>query len=175
MVIITQEQQEQQKQLQDAHYDLILTDIMLDDLTGIELLQKTKKQFPELVVLLMTGYANIETATEALRLGASDYLIKPCSKQTIFLSTARCLQNNKKRKNTLPQYIRKNSNAVPKEGCFTKRELEVYNHLISGMSDKSIAKALAVTVPTIKFHTKNIYRKLGVSGRNGILKILSSK
>jgi DNA-binding CsgD family transcriptional regulator len=42
------------------------------------------------------------------------------------------------------------------------------------MSDKSMAKALAVTVPTIKFHTKNIYKKLGVTGRNGILKILSS-
>ena len=163
--------------LQKAHYDLILTDIMMDDMTGIELLKKTKESFPEIVVLLMTGYANIDTATEALRLGASDYLIKPCSKQTIFLSIARCLENNKttKRKSTLPQYPRKNRNVLPINGQFSKRELEVYNHLISGMSDKSIAKALAVTVPTIKFHTKNIYRKLGVSGRNGILKILSSK
>jgi two-component system nitrate/nitrite response regulator NarL len=109
-----------------------------------------------------------------LRLGASDYLIKPCSKQTIFLSITRCLENNKTTKSTLPQYPRKNSNALPKEGCLSKRELQVYNHLVSGMPDKSIAKALDVKVPTIKFHTKNIYRKLGVSGRNGILKILSS-
>ena len=163
--------------LQKAHYDLILTDIMMDDMTGIELLKKTKESFPEIAVLLMTGYANLDTAIEAVRLGASDYLIKPCSKKTIFLSIARCLEKNiiTKRKSTLPQYPRRNRNVLPINVQLSKRELEVYNHLISGMSDKSIAKALAVTVPTIKFHTKNIYRKLGVSGRNGILKILSSK
>ena len=58
--------------LQKAHYDLILTDIMMDDMTGIELLKKTKESFPEIVVLLMTGYANLDTAIEALHLGATD-------------------------------------------------------------------------------------------------------
>ena len=46
--------------------------------------------------------------------------------------------------------------------------------MISGMSDKDISKELAVTVPTVKFHLRNIYRKKGVTGRRGILKIISS-
>jgi len=80
--------------LQNYHYDLILTDIMMDDMTGIELLKKIKEKFPEIPVVLMTGYSSIDTAIEAIRLGASDYLIKPCSKKAVFFSIARCIKNN---------------------------------------------------------------------------------
>ena len=71
---------------------------------------------------------------------------------------------------TLLPYLSKN--ILNEEKCLTKRELQVYEHMISGMTDKSIAKELAVTVPTIKFHLRNIYRKKDVSGRRGILKII---
>jgi DNA-binding NarL/FixJ family response regulator len=164
------------KMLQKDHYDLILSDIMMDDMNGIELLKKSKENYPEILFLLMTGYANLETAIEALRLGASDYLIKPCSRKKIVSSIACCLENNtetKKQKRLTP-YPKKDVNTLNKEKCLTKRELQVYEHMISGMTDKSIACELAVTVPTIKFHLRNIYRKKGVSGRRGILKIISS-
>jgi DNA-binding NarL/FixJ family response regulator len=162
--------------LQKDHYDLIISDIMMDDMTGIELLKKSKERYPEILILLMTGYANLDTAIEAVRLGASDYLVKPCSKKTILSSIARCLENiteTKKQKRLTP-YPKKDVNILNKEKCLTKRELQVYDHMISGMTDKSIAKELAVTVPTIKFHLRNIYRKKDVSGRRGILKIISS-
>ena len=162
--------------LQKDHYDLIISDIMMDDMTGIELLKKSKERYPEILILLMTGYANLDTAIEALRLGASDYLVKPCSKKTILSSIASCLENNtetKKQKGLTP-YPKKGVNILNEEKCLTKRELQVYEHMISGMTDKSIAKELAVTVPTIKFHLRNIYRKKDVSGRRGILKIISS-
>ena len=163
--------------LQKDHYDLIISDIMMDDMTGIELLKKSKERYPEILILLMTGYANLDTAIEAVRLGASDYLVKPCSKKTILSSIASCLENNtetKKQKGLTP-YPKKGVNILNEEKCLTKRELQVYEHMISGMTDKSIAKELAVTVPTIKFHLRNIYRKNNVSGRRGILKIISSR
>jgi len=162
--------------LQKDHYDLIISDIMMDDMTGVELLKKSKERYPEILILLMTGYANLDTAIEAVRLGASDYLVKPCSKKTILSSIASCLENNtetKKQKGLTP-YPKKGVNILNEEKCLTKRELQVYEHMISGMTDKSIAKELAVTVPTIKFHLRNIYRKKDVSGRRGILKIISS-
>ena len=162
--------------LQKDHYDLIISDIMMDDMNGVELLRKSKEHCPEILFLLMTGYANLSTAIEAVRLGASDYLVKPCSKKTILSSIASCLENNtetKKQKGLTP-YPKKGVNILNEEKCLTKRELQVYEHMISGMTDKSIAKELAVTVPTIKFHLRNIYRKKDVSGRRGILKIISS-
>ena len=160
--------------LQNDYYDLILTDIMMNGMTGIELLKKVKESFPEIPVLLMTGYSSLNTAIEAMRLGASDYLIKPYSKKVIFLSIARCLENNKTgRKKNSTQLLQTKMNTFRGKKPLTKRELEIYNHLTSGMSDKSMAEELFVTLPTVKFHLQNIYRKLGINGRKGILKIIS--
>ena len=75
--------------LHNDKYDLILTDIMMTGMSGIELLKEAKESFPLIPVLLMTGYSSLDTAIEAMRLGASDYLIKPCSKKEIFLSISR--------------------------------------------------------------------------------------
>ena len=161
--------------LQNDHYDLIISDIMMDDMGGIELLRKSKENFPEIVFLLMTGYANLDTAIEAVRLGAADYIVKPCSKKIMIESIARSLVNIKtKRTERLKSKPKKDVILLQDEKYLTKRELQVYEHMISGMSDKDISKELAVTVPTVKFHLRNIYRKKGVTGRRGILKIISS-
>lgn len=61
-----------------------------------------------------------------------------------------------------------------KNKSLTKREVQVLDHVFSGLTSKSIAKQLAVTLPTIKFHLKNIYSKLGVNGKNGLLKTISN-
>ena len=160
--------------LQNDCYDLILTDIMMSGMTGIELLKKVKESFPEIPVLLMTGYSSLSTSIEAMRLGASDYLIKPYSKKVIFSSITRCLENNTNgRKKNSTQHLQTKMNTFRGKKPLTKRELEIYNHLTSGMSDKSMAEELFVTLPTVKFHLQNIYRKLGINGRKGILKIIS--
>ena len=161
--------------LQNYHYDLILTDIMMDDMTGIELLKKIKETFPETPVVLMTGYSSLDTAVEAIRLGASDYLIKPCTKKAVFLSIARCIKNNKTVRNAdLTKHFQAKINTLPGKKPLTKRELEIFSHLISGMSDKRMSEELAVTLPTIKFHLQNIYKKSGINGRKGVLKLISS-
>ena len=164
------------KMLQNDHYDLTLSDIKMDDMNGIALLKMVKEKFPKTPVLLMTGYSSLNTAIEALRLGASDYLIKPCVKKIVFESIARCLKNNSK-KNTeeLTQKFQEKLNTLPGVKSLTKRELEVFNYLFSGMSDKDMAEKLAVSLPTIKFHLQNIYKKSGINGRKGLLKIISSK
>jgi len=161
--------------LQDNQYDLILLDIKMDDMNGIVLLKKVKENFPESAFLLMTGFSSLNTAIEALRLGASDYLIKPCVKKIVFESIARCLKNNSK-KNTeeLTQKFQEKLNTLPGVKSLTKREFEVFNHLFSGMSDKDMAEKLAVSLPTIKFHLQNIYKKSGINGRKGLLQIISS-
>jgi DNA-binding NtrC family response regulator len=58
-------------------YDVIITDIILPGITGIELLRRIKDQSREQIVIIMTAYASLETAVEALRNGAYDYVVKP--------------------------------------------------------------------------------------------------
>ncbi|OGL42562.1 MAG: hypothetical protein A2161_13600 [Candidatus Schekmanbacteria bacterium RBG_13_48_7] len=64
-------------QLKENQYDLILTDMNLPDVDGLQILNFAKQTHPQIEVLIITGYASLETAIEAMRLGAYDYLIKP--------------------------------------------------------------------------------------------------
>ncbi|MFA5088118.1 MAG: response regulator [Candidatus Omnitrophota bacterium] len=56
---------------------LVLMDIKMPDTSGLEILKQIKKAYPGLKVLIITGYKSVETATEAVRLGASGYIVKP--------------------------------------------------------------------------------------------------
>ena len=63
--------------------DLIFADVMLDGKTGLDVLREAKKQNPACPVVLFTGYPNMESASEAVRLGAYDYIPKPVTKDTL--------------------------------------------------------------------------------------------
>jgi len=65
------------KNIEEAAYDLVITDITLPGIDGIELLRRIREKFSDQIVIIMTAYASIETAVGALRGGAYDYVIKP--------------------------------------------------------------------------------------------------
>ena len=67
----------------EGAYDLVITDIILPGITGIELLRKIKERLPEQIVIITTAYASLETAVEALRTGAYDYVVKPVMHEEI--------------------------------------------------------------------------------------------
>jgi len=91
-------------------YEVVLTDIRMPGLTGVDLLKRIKDTAPDAIVILMTGYASLGTAVESLRLGAHDYLIKPSSSQDIRQSVARGVERarNLKRRRALLDAIRSN-------------------------------------------------------------------
>lgn len=95
--------------LEKQEYDVILTDIRMNPgIDGVELLRRIKQKYPDAIVILMTGYANLLTAVEALRLGAHDYLMKPSSNVDIRHSVARGVERarNLKRRRQLLDTIR---------------------------------------------------------------------
>ncbi|MBI5631936.1 MAG: response regulator [Nitrospirae bacterium] len=63
--------------LENNRYDLIITDIILPGISGIELISRYKEQNPGQKVIIMTAYASLQTAVDALRVGASDFIVKP--------------------------------------------------------------------------------------------------
>lgn len=65
------------KKIDTANYDLVITDLMMPKTSGIELLQIIREHYPELEVVMITGYASIESAVKATKLGATSYLPKP--------------------------------------------------------------------------------------------------
>ncbi len=75
-----------------AHYDLLLCDIRLGDITGLDVLKAAKKEDPETVVIMISAYATTETAVEAMNYGAYDYVPKPFDKDELLLTIAKALK-----------------------------------------------------------------------------------
>lgn len=69
--------------LKEHHFDFVITDMKMPDLTGFDILKKTKESSPNTVVIVITAFGTVENAVEAMRLGAFNYLIKPFSPDTI--------------------------------------------------------------------------------------------
>src|SRR5262245_415802 len=77
-VVVCPDGRQAVKSLQTSKFDAALLDLRMPGLTGIEVLEEIKKVSPETDVVIMTGHASIETAIDAVRLGAFDYITKPC-------------------------------------------------------------------------------------------------
>src|SRR5205807_6089226 len=73
-------------------FDLVLTDLRLDDLDGLTILNKVGERSPETVTIMLTGYASLESAVKALREGAYDYLFKPCDVEELKAVVARGIE-----------------------------------------------------------------------------------
>jgi len=78
--------------LDRKQYHLVITDVNMPDVDGFELLRLIKQRYPEIVVIMITGYGTIESAVEAIKMGAYDYLTKPIIDDEIRLVVERALQ-----------------------------------------------------------------------------------
>jgi DNA-binding NtrC family response regulator len=74
------------------HFDLIITDLVMGEIDGIEVLQKAKEINPEIAVIILTGYGDLKSAIDALRLNAADYLLKPCEAEEILFRVNQALE-----------------------------------------------------------------------------------
>ena len=78
--------------LREAPFDLVLSDVRMPDGTGIELLQEVRQRWPETPMVIMTGYGSVQDAVGAMKMGASDYIIKPISKDELMVIIERALE-----------------------------------------------------------------------------------
>jgi DNA-binding NtrC family response regulator len=80
------------EEMQAGYFDLVITDLVMPGIGGMEVLQEAKKIHPDIGSIILTGYGDLSSAVEALRLGADDYLIKPCDIDELLLRVNRCLE-----------------------------------------------------------------------------------
>lgn len=91
-------------QLQESHFDCVITDLMMTGLGGLQVLREAKK-YPETSVIILTGYGDMDSAIDALRLGADDFLEKPCDSEELLHRISTCL-TRQELQNTVNMYER---------------------------------------------------------------------
>ncbi len=72
-----------EKLAEDSHIDVAVVDVKMPGMDGIEVLQKLRAKYPLIEVIMLTGHATVESAIEGMKLGALDYLMKPCDVETL--------------------------------------------------------------------------------------------
>jgi DNA-binding NtrC family response regulator len=84
------------QKIADTHFDLILSDLVMEGMNGMQLLHHIKQKLPDACVIMITGFGSIRTAVEAMREGAYDYLTKPCNNDELLLRVRRALTEERK-------------------------------------------------------------------------------
>ncbi|PHS67973.1 MAG: DNA-binding response regulator [Flavobacterium sp.] len=141
---------------------ILLLDINLPGLSGLEGLPLIKKELPELDVMMLTTFEETDKIFKALSCGACSYLSKRVSLQKI-LEAVKIVNNGGSYMS--PAIARKIANfyAPKKKQLLTERQLEIVEGIVSGKSYKMIASDLFVSIDTIRSHIKNIYKTLEIN------------
>lgn len=156
------------KQIPQDWPDVVLMDINLPQMSGIECAGKLKALRPSLQILMLTVYADSDLIFKSLVAGASGYLIKRASPQEIISALVEVHRGGAPMSSAIArkvvEYFQKKP-GQPEAGRLTKREQEILTELGKGYRDKEIADILAISIPTVRTHVRNIYEKLHVRSR----------
>lgn len=81
--------------LGDTLYDLVITDLTMEGIDGVDILKATRRVAPQTAVIIITGYDDSKPAREAIRLGVDDFLVKPFEVEELIFSIQNCLEKRK--------------------------------------------------------------------------------
>jgi len=133
--------------LRRSDCDLLITDVNMPGMDGIELLKQAKRLRPTLPVLIVTGYGNIPLAVRAVKAGALEFMEKPLDRQTLLAAVEAALRSH-----VNPDCTR----------LLTKTERQILELIVAGKHNRRIAELLGRSVRTIEDHRNHIMHKLNV-------------
>jgi DNA-binding NtrC family response regulator len=83
------------RKLADEKFDVVLTDLKMPDMSGMEVLEKVLESYPDMIVVMITGYSTVQTAVEAMKMGAYDYVPKPFTPEELVEAVGKALDKKK--------------------------------------------------------------------------------
>jgi DNA-binding NarL/FixJ family response regulator len=149
--------------------EVVLMDIQLPRMSGVECVAQLKELLPAVQVIMVTVYQDPDRIFRALRAGASGYLLKRATPDKV-LDAIRDVQQggvpmSAEIARKVISYFQTQPVATPEVEKLSPREREILNLIAPGLSNKEIADRLGISIESIRWHLKNIYHKLHVHSR----------
>ena len=150
--------------------DVVLQDIGLPGINGIESVALLKKKLPEVKIIMLTVFDDDDNILKAILSGADGYLLKKSSPQKILSALQEALTDGSPMTPSIAKKVIKLfRNYVPnktEEFSITKRELEVLELIVNGLNNNEIANKLFISIETVRNHIRHIYEKLHVHSKS---------
>ena len=153
-----------------AKPEVVLMDIHLPNLSGIECAARLKQLLPALQIIMITKYSDTEKVFKALRAGAAGYLLKRSAPEEILEAIEEVQRGGAPMTSEIARKVVEAFTETPAsddaEGALTRREHEILELLCRGFANKEIAKTLCISFETVRWHNRQIYHKLQVRSRS---------
>lgn len=134
----------------------LLTDLRMPDMNGLELLRSLRSQGNMMPVIIVTGHGDVQAAVEAMKAGASDFIEKPFSDETLLTTIANvCMDAD-----GLIRQQRMRQQSLERIGSLSLRERQVLDGVVSGQSNKMIAQTLGLSPRTVEVYRATIMAKM---------------
>jgi len=161
------------KLLRENSVDLVVTDLKLPGMNGLEFLQAIKRQNAALPVVVMTAFGTVETAVEAMKAGASGFLLKDATREQLTgairaVCAGETLLAPAITRRLIEDFCRgplPGTAAGGTAGGLSERELEVVRLVAQGLSNAEVAARLYLSEATVKSHVARVLAKLGLRDR----------
>ncbi|MCL5028661.1 MAG: response regulator transcription factor [Bacteroidetes bacterium] len=160
------------KNLAKLNPDVLLMDIGLPGMNGIEGIKKAKEIIPELTILVLTVYEENDLVFDALCAGACGYLVKKTPPSKLLEAILEAYQGGAPMSAHIARkvidFFQHKKQVFPQkpQSILTPREKEILAGLVEGNSFKAIADSLFISIETVRFHFRNIYKKLHVHSQS---------
>ncbi|HBY97428.1 MAG: response regulator transcription factor [Ardenticatenaceae bacterium] len=153
--------------------DVVLMDITMPDMTGLEATRLITTDLPEVKVLILTMHEEEAFFFEALRAGAAGYILKGVQSEELF-NAIRAVDEGgvylpAKLAGTLVQDYLERHPQPPLDDPLTSREREIVTLIAQGLTNREIAERLTLSINTVKTHRLHIYQKLDLRDRAGLI------
>ncbi len=153
--------------------DVLLMDIQLPGMSGIEGIEIIKKDYPDIEILMLTIYHDSHKIFDSLVAGASGYLLKHTSLPEIKESVENLMEGGAPMSPQIARKVIEHFNKPIKEkkndSSLTAREQDIVNGLVDGLSYKMIADRFDISIDTVRAHIRNIYKKLHVNSKAQVI------